>query len=136
MMVLAALQPWGTSSRPVARTDTDPAGPVLAVPSARTSYLSHLECGHCGKERAADQLRNLCPDCQKPLPARYDLPTARRECPREKLSGRPQTPWRYAKMLPVCDPGYRLSQGEGFTPLIHATRLGTGRPRGLHPLGG
>ena len=51
-----------------------------------------------------------------------------------KLSGR---------VLPVADPTYRISLGEGFTPLIQATRLGTKlglaqlyvKDEGLNPTG-
>jgi threonine synthase len=32
--------------------------------------------------------------------------------------------WRYAEVLPVLDSQYRLCLGEGFTPLVHAERLG------------
>jgi threonine synthase len=31
--------------------------------------------------------------------------------------------WRYAEVLPVRDPAYRLSLGEGYTPLLKAPRL-------------
>jgi len=88
------------------------------------SHLSHLECGHCGTTQDADRIWNLCPECEKPLLARYDLEAARRDFPREKLSGRPESLWRYAEMLPVRDPKYRLDLGEGWTPMVHATRLG------------
>ncbi len=33
--------------------------------------------------------------------------------------------WRYAELLPVQDPANVVSLGEGFTPLIHAPRLGS-----------
>jgi len=107
------------------------------------SYLSHLECGHCGKTQDADQVWNLCPECQKPLLARYDLAAARRGFSREKLAGRPASLWRYAEMLPVRDPKYRLDLGEGWTPLVHATRLGEAvgmtnlmlKDEGLNPTG-
>jgi threonine synthase len=32
--------------------------------------------------------------------------------------------WRYRELLPVGDPRHRLTLGEGWTPLVHATRLG------------
>jgi len=88
------------------------------------SFLSHLECGLCGNEYDADRLWNLCPDCQKPLLARYDLDQACRAVTRESLAGREPPLWRYRELLPVRDPRYALCLGEGFTPLIHTTRLG------------
>ena len=87
------------------------------------TYLSHLECGYCGRTQDADRIWNLCPECQKPLLARYDLEAARRGFSRDVLADRPETLWRYAEMLPVRDLRHRLCLGEGFTPLVHAERL-------------
>ena len=107
------------------------------------TYLSHLECGYCARKQDADRIWNLCPDCQKPLLARYDLEAAGRGFSREVLADRPETLWRYAEMLPVRDVQHRLCLGEGFTPLVHAERLApeVGLPRlylkdeGLNPTG-
>jgi threonine synthase len=107
------------------------------------SYLTHLECGLCGQTYDADKLWNLCPACGKPLLARYDLEAARQALDRQAIAGRQPTLWRYREMLPVRDPRFILSLGEGWTPLIHATRLGeaTGfdnlfvKDEGLNPTG-
>jgi len=88
------------------------------------SFLSHLECGYCRKEYPADKLINLCPGCRKPLLARYDLESAKNNFNKEDLKNREPTLWRYHEMLPVQNEKYRLSLGEGFTPLIKAKRLG------------
>jgi threonine synthase len=88
------------------------------------STLSHLECAMCGEEFAADRLWNLCPRCGKPLLARYDLAAARRALSPERLAGREPTLWRYRELLPVREPRHMLSLGEGWTPLVHAARLG------------
>ncbi len=88
------------------------------------STLTHLECGMCAATYAAEQLLNLCPACARPLLARYDLARAAATLTPEALSGRAPTLWRYAEVLPVRDPAHRLSLGEGWTPLIHAARLG------------
>jgi threonine synthase len=87
------------------------------------SYLTHLECGWCGATYAADQLWNTCPKDGRPLLARYDLAAARAAFPAAALAGRVASLWRYAEMLPVQDPSYRLTLGEGFTPLLHLPRL-------------
>ncbi|MCC6805318.1 MAG: threonine synthase [Anaerolineae bacterium] len=89
-----------------------------------TSYLSHLECGWCGATYSADQLMNLCPACGKPLLARYDIDAAKAGFPRDSLASRTPSLWRYADMLPVRDPAFRFTLGEGFTPLLHLPRLG------------
>jgi threonine synthase len=72
----------------------------------------------------ADRLWNLCPACNKPLLARYDLPTARTAVSRDEISRREPTMWRYRELLPVRDPRYALCLGEGWTPLVHARQLG------------
>jgi threonine synthase len=107
------------------------------------SYFSHLECAYCHKNLEADRLQNLCPDCGKPLLARYDLEAARTGLDKEQLAGRPETLWRYGELLPVRDSKYALTLGEGFTPLSQASRLGKqiGAPNvyikneGLNPTG-
>jgi threonine synthase len=88
------------------------------------SYLSHLECSLCGRKLEADRLQNLCPECRKPLFARYDLDRAIRELKRDSVSDRAPNLWRYRELLPVRSAEHVLSLGEGFTPLIHALRLG------------
>lgn len=88
------------------------------------STLTHLECGMCGTIYDAQRLWNVCPACGKPLLARYDLERAAQTLTAEALQSRPPTMWRYAEVLPVQDPTKRLSLGEGWTPLVHATRLG------------
>jgi threonine synthase len=88
------------------------------------SFLSHLECALCGDRCDADQLWNLCKKCGKPLLARYALEEARSVVSRTEISEREPTLWRYSEFLPVRDPRYILSLGEGWTPLIHAVRLG------------
>ncbi|PKL83708.1 MAG: threonine synthase [Ignavibacteriae bacterium HGW-Ignavibacteriae-3] len=88
------------------------------------SYFTHLECGYCGKICDKNKIWNLCPGCGKPLLARYDLESARKEFTKDKLKNRQSTLWRYKEMLPVLDSKFCLSLGEGFTPLLKAARLG------------
>jgi threonine synthase len=88
------------------------------------SFLKHLECGYCYKTFDADRLWNLCPNCGKPLLARYDLKRAGKALKRESLNRRTPDLWRYSEVLPVGDPASRLSLGEGWTPLIKADRIG------------
>jgi threonine synthase len=88
------------------------------------SYLTHLECGFCGRRLEPDRLWNLCPECRKPLLARYDLEAARSALDRSILHGREPNLWRYRELLPVKDLRFKLCLGEGFTPLSKAARLG------------
>jgi threonine synthase len=65
-----------------------------------------------------------CPSCSRPLLARYDLEVARATLLREDMNGRGDTMWRYREVLPVKQEDNRLCLGEGWTPLVHARRLG------------
>jgi threonine synthase len=69
-------------------------------------------------------LHNLCVDCGKPLLVRYDLKAATSSLTKENLTGREPNLWRYREVLPVEDDQNVVTLGEGFTPLIRATRLG------------
>lgn len=91
---------------------------------ASASTLAHLQCSRdgCGQLLDAAQPQHLCPRCQAPLLARYDLARARRTLSREALTSRQHSIWRYAEVLPPVEP---VSFGEGMTPLIHARGLGT-----------
>lgn len=88
------------------------------------STLTHLECGKCGATYPADQLMNLCPACNRPLLARYDLKRAAETLTQAALATRPETLWRYEEVLPVQRDDAMISLGEGWTPLIHARSLG------------
>ena len=89
------------------------------------SYFSHLECGSgCGAGPFDPKEKHfLCPNCALPLLARYDL-TAARAWKRESLAGREPSMWRYREMMPLLPGEEPVTLGEGFTPLIHARRLG------------
>jgi threonine synthase len=84
---------------------------------------SHLECALCGRNYAAEQLHTLSPCCQRPLYPRYDLASLKEKLDRDAFAGRSADLWRYAELLPVRDPKHAIRLGEGWTPLIAATRL-------------
>lgn len=88
------------------------------------SYLAYLECSHCHRAFDADQLIRLCPECDLPLLARYDLAKAASELDRDELERRPAGLWRYRELLPVRDPRFIVSLGEGGKPLLELSRLG------------
>ena len=79
------------------------------------SFLSHLECGYCEKHLDADKTWNLCPECNKPLLAQYDLAAARQAMPRNKLVDREPNLWRYHELLPVRDVPSPLRIGPGYS---------------------
>ena len=87
------------------------------------SFLTHLECTHCGRTFEPDALHGACPDDGRPLYPRYDLDAIARAVRPEDLIGREASLWRYREFLPVRDPHQIVTLGEGWTPLVPVTRL-------------
>ncbi len=94
--------------------------------------VTHLECALCGLKHEAQRLHNLCTACGKPLLVRYDLERARITLTKDSLASRRPDLWRYREVLPVEDDRNIVSLGEGWTPLVHAPRLG--KRVGIHEL--
>lgn len=94
--------------------------------------VTHLECGLCGLEHEARRLHNLCTACGKPLLVRYDLERVKMFLNKGSLAARRPDMWRYREVLPVEDDENIISLGEGWTPLLRASRLG--RRLGVHGL--
>ena len=86
--------------------------------------VTHLECAACNLRHEARRLLNLCRECGKPLLVRYDLEQVRSTLTKETLAGRRADLWRYREVLPVADDENIVSLGEGWTPMLHAERLG------------
>jgi threonine synthase len=88
------------------------------------SYFTHLECSvPCGAgPYDPRQEQHLC-TCGAPLLARYDLDAAK-AWSRESLAAREPNMWRYRELMPLFDGESPLTLGEGWTPLLHAHRLG------------
>ena len=78
----------------------------------------------CGTTYDPDKIWNLCPDCHKPLLARYDLEEVKKSLQKDTLTDRGPRIWRYHELLPVRDKKYQLSLYEGSTPLFLARNLG------------
>jgi len=101
--------------------------------------ILELECTNCGKKFDAGVEQHVC-ICGKPLFAHYDLKRAAETLNLKNLSNRPRTLWRYAEVLPEGEP---VTLGEGMTPLLAASRLGTSmglqhlyvKDEGLNPTG-
>lgn len=91
-----------------------------------TSALSSLACSaSCGAGPFdPGRAQHLCAACGMPLLAQYDLAALSRSWDRSSLRERPQTMWRYGEVLPPADADGPVTLGEGYTPLVHARRLG------------
>lgn len=87
------------------------------------NFMTHLECTLTGEKFNPDELHNLSP-AGAPLFPRYDLSAIKQHWNKNDLKDGPPNLWRYRPVLPVRDMRYAVSLGEGFTPLLHARRLG------------
>jgi threonine synthase len=88
------------------------------------SYFTHLACSApCGAGPFDPRVEQHLCACGAPLLARYDLAAAR-HWRRDSLAGRPANMWRYRELMPLFDGETPLTLGEGWTPLLHARRLG------------
>ncbi len=88
------------------------------------NFLSHLECPKCTTRHDAFKPQNLCTHCGAPLLVHYRLDEAKQQLSRDVFADRPKTMWRYQELLPVQDETNIVSLGEGFTPLLPATKIG------------
>jgi len=108
----------------------------------RYSHLSHLECSRTSEAYDAEAVQGTSRE-GAPLLARYDLETVAASVSRDEIASRPPDLWRYHELLPVRDPRWVVSLGEGMTPLLPAPTAGArlGVPRllvkdeGLLPTG-
>jgi threonine synthase len=87
--------------------------------------VTRLECSACDAHYEAGHLYNLCIECGKPLFVRYDLARASRSLTRDGLASRRADMWRYREVMPVESDANIVSLGEGWTPLLNASRLGS-----------
>jgi len=69
------------------------------------SSLTHLECSACAQRLEPERPWQLCPTCEHPLLARYDLDGIGRAVARAELERRPAGMWRYRELLPLRDLG-------------------------------
>lgn len=86
------------------------------------SYVTNLKCRECGQEYPIKPL-HVCEDCFGPLEVNYDYAKIRTVVSRATITARPHNLWRYRELLPVEDEP-EAGPFSGFTPLLHARRLG------------
>jgi len=85
--------------------------------------IKGLKCRECGA-RYPIQPTHVCELCFGPLDVEYDYEYIRKHISREKIEQGPASMWRYKDILPIEDDDEIITLSEGFTPLIHAKRLG------------
>jgi threonine synthase len=90
---------------------------------AKVSALIGLECPECGGTYDAERLQTVCKTCDSPLLARYDLARLRKTLTPDRFALRPPGLWRWEELLPVREPVFRQSLGEGDSPLLTIKRI-------------
>lgn len=81
------------------------------------SYMSHLHCPKCQRTYSPSEPQHLC-ICGSPLLVEYDIEKLSHSWSRDQLQTREPDLWRYHELLPLQDPTYKTSLGEGMSPLI------------------
>jgi threonine synthase len=87
-----------------------------------TNLRYELRCREC-KTTWGNQPISFCQACFAPLEVAYDWERIRKEINKEQIARRPTNLWRYKELLPLPDE-YDASTPAGFTPLVHAPKLG------------
>lgn len=83
-----------------------------------------LSCPECGASFDFKQVQTFCARCASPLLASYNLHSLRERLSKEEILQRPRGLWRWHELLPVSDPSFELTLGEGDSPLLRTDRLG------------
>jgi threonine synthase len=86
------------------------------------SYVTGLQCRECKKEYPEEPLY-VCEECFGPLEITYDYEQIKSNLSLAQIASGPNSMWRYGALLPVNE-GAIVGPHAGFTPLIHAKRLG------------
>jgi threonine synthase len=84
--------------------------------------VNGLKCKECGRLWPKGPVA-ACEECWGPVEIDYDFDAVRRTFTREEIARRPRDLWRYHELLPLDGPP-TVGHGTGFTPLLHAPRLG------------
>jgi threonine synthase len=90
------------------------------------SCATDLVCHRCENRYPLDQAVFACPDCGKGLDVLYDYELAASHFKDFPSSERPHNIWHFEELLPIVDASAQARVGAhaGYTPLIHAERLG------------
>jgi threonine synthase len=90
------------------------------------SCATDLACHRCERRYPLTDTVFACPDCGKGLDIVYDYELAARHFAEVPSSERPQNIWHFEELLPILSASAQARVGRyaGYTPLIHADRLG------------
>ncbi len=88
-------------------------------------FLSHVECSVCGRAHDPKQLLTVCEQCGQMLVARYHLDRVAAAVAKDDLRRRPPGMYRLRELTPLDDGEEPVTLGEGGTPLLALSRLGS-----------
>ncbi|MFX0013964.1 MAG: threonine synthase [Promethearchaeota archaeon] len=88
-------------------------------------YILKLKCTSCKKEFDCSEKHTVCESCGKVLFSIYDLEKAKEHLTKERIHNRRSyNIWRLHEIMPVINHKFRLTLGEGWTPLVHLKNSG------------
>ena len=91
----------------------------------KTSFIINLACTECGKKFNSDEKNGLCTSCGKVLYPRYDLEGAKELITKQQIQQRKiYNIWRFHEIMPVKDYKFRITLGEGWTPMVKLNNFG------------
>ena len=96
----------------------------MLVATSSISHLRALHCSVCATPYSAFELQRVSACCAAPLVADYD--TSEYLPPAAVINAADSSMWRYGALLPLLDERYKVTLGEGFTPIVPLPRLGGG----------
>ncbi len=88
-------------------------------------FLSHVACSVCGAFHDPKELLTVCEKCGQMLVARYHLDRVAAAVTKEDLQRRSPGMYRFRELIPLDDGEEPVTLGEGGTPLLPLTRLGS-----------
>ncbi|NVM16681.1 MAG: threonine synthase [Candidatus Lokiarchaeota archaeon] len=89
------------------------------------SYVTNLICTNCGEEFDANEINGLCTSCGKVLYPQYDLEKAKETLSKQKIQNRKvYNIWRLHEIMPVKKNRFRITLGEGWTPIVKLNNFG------------
>jgi len=89
------------------------------------SCIQKLICTNCGKEFDVDERNGLCTSCGKVLYPKYDLEKAKETLSKQDIQNRKvYNIWRLQEIMPVKDNKFRITLGEGWTPIVKLNNFG------------
>ncbi len=89
------------------------------------SCLIKLVCTYCKQEFDSNELHTTCGSCGKVLFPIYDLEKAKEFLSKDSIEKRKVfNVWRLHEIMPVHKSIYRISLGEGWTPILKLFNLG------------